>query len=163
MSLPLRTIMQMYIASSAYISRRCTKVNGYHKCNPLCRQRNYSIYCFWVVITEDFRYFLLFVLQPAENPSENAVEFARRRLQLGENLYYKMLEKILVSEQQRISSTVSSKTVDFSVGFSHCVLVETMFCVMLTFLYACVKAERKDRMYYVKALSVCYPFSFSRE
>ena len=53
-----------------------------------------------------------------ENPSDNAVEFARRRLQLGENLYYKMLEKILLSEQQRISAAVNSKTVDFSVGFS---------------------------------------------
>jgi len=57
--------------------------------------------------------------QPIENPSDSAVEFARRRLQLGENLYYKMLEKILVSEQQRISVTAGagSKTVDFSVGF----------------------------------------------
>ena len=52
-----------------------------------------------------------------ENPSDNAMEFARRRLQLGENLYYKMLEKILVSEQQRITATSSSKTVDFSVSF----------------------------------------------
>ena len=45
------------------------------------------------------------------------MEFARRRLQLGENLYYKLLEKILVGEQQRISAAVNSKTVDFSVGF----------------------------------------------
>jgi len=56
-------------------------------------------------------------MKPMENPSDNAVEFARRRLQLGENLYYKILEKILVSEQQRISATANSKTVDFSVGF----------------------------------------------
>lgn len=47
------------------------------------------------------------------------MEFARRRLQLGENLYYKMLEKILASEQQRISAAVNSKTIDFSVRFSH--------------------------------------------
>ena len=52
-----------------------------------------------------------------ENPSDNAMEFARRRLQLGENLYYKMLEKILVSEEQRISASTNAETVDFSVGF----------------------------------------------
>jgi len=57
------------------------------------------------------------VFQPIENPSDNAVEFARRRLQLGENLYYKVLEKILVSEQQRLSAADGSKTFDFSVGF----------------------------------------------
>jgi len=45
------------------------------------------------------------------------MEFARRRLQLGENLYYKMLEKILVSEEQRISASTNAETVDFSVGF----------------------------------------------
>ena len=56
------------------------------------------------------------MFQPVDNPSDNAVEFARRRLQLGENLYYKMLEKILVSEMQRISVTVNPKTVDLSVG-----------------------------------------------
>jgi len=64
-----------------------------------------------------------------ENPSDNAVEFARRRLQLGENLYYKMLEKILVSEMQRISVTVNAKTVDLSVGS-----VVTAFGVFHTFL-----------------------------
>lgn len=58
------------------------------------------------------------------------MEFARRRLQLGENLYYKMLEKILVSEQQRIAAAVSSKTVDFSVGFNYYVFMKTE-CFML--------------------------------
>jgi len=73
-----------------------------------------------------------FVLQPIENPSDNAMEFARRRLRLGENLYYKMLEKILVSEQQRISAAVSTKSIDFSVGSSH--YIEGMCFMFLTFI-----------------------------
>jgi len=60
-----------------------------------------------------------------ENPSDNAMEFARRRLHLGENLYYKMLEKILVSEQQRISA-INSKAVDFLVGLL-CYVVKTVW------------------------------------
>jgi Retinoblastoma-associated protein A domain len=45
-------------------------------------------------------------------------DFAQRRLHIGETLYFKVLEKILVSERQRICATSDVKSVDLSVSFA---------------------------------------------
>lgn len=62
-------------------------------------------YLFW-----DF-YIILFILQPSEDHPGSHVEFAKKRLSLGENLYFKALEDIMLLEQRRLPP----KT-DFSVS-----------------------------------------------
>ena len=81
------------------------------------------------------------------------MEFARRRLQLGENLYYKMLEKILVSEQQRISTAFNSKTVDFSVSSIDCMVVIIVFHVASIFVLL-PPYDAGDIMFRVVLLSI---------
>jgi len=64
------------------------------------------------------------MIQLSDDQPSPVADFARRRLQLGESLYYKVLEKILQSEQQRVNGSSStgvatvagSKTVDLSVS-----------------------------------------------
>ena len=52
--------------------------------------------------------------QPSEDNLGSHVEFARRRMQLGEIMYYKVLENIMVNEQKRAKN--KDKHTDFSVS-----------------------------------------------
>ncbi len=52
--------------------------------------------------------------QPSEDHPGSQIDFAKRRLQLGESLYYKTLETIMVNEKRRLDS--KEKTYDFSVS-----------------------------------------------
>lgn len=53
--------------------------------------------------------------QPADDHQIAVTDFAQRRLQLGETLYFKVLEKILINESKIKGATVDVKNIDFSV------------------------------------------------
>ncbi|CAG0894061.1 unnamed protein product [Darwinula stevensoni] len=48
--------------------------------------------------------------QPSENHPGSDMEFARKRLQLGESLYYKALESVLLAEQKRLNNDSADLT-----------------------------------------------------
>lgn len=41
-------------------------------------------------------------MQPTENDPGAHIDFARKRLQLGESLYYKILEVVVAEERKRL-------------------------------------------------------------
>lgn len=49
-------------------------------------------------------YAMLHVFQPCDSNPDTVVDFAKRRLQLAESLYYKSLENIILDERQRRSA-----------------------------------------------------------
>ncbi len=70
-----------------------------------------------------FRYFVavlltefLSVVQPSDDQSGSQLDFAKRRLQLAESLYFKTLEKIVMKEKQRLQGKENGQAFDFSVS-----------------------------------------------
>lgn len=58
------------------------------------------------------------MLQPSDNCPAGHIDFARKRLQLGESLYYKMLESIVTGEKKRLVSSLKEQKVDLTVSES---------------------------------------------
>ncbi|ESO96313.1 hypothetical protein LOTGIDRAFT_227069 [Lottia gigantea] len=53
-------------------------------------------------------------VQPSNDHPGTHIDFARRRLQLGESLYYKTLENIIEGERKRLSSSKDNKNLDLT-------------------------------------------------
>ena len=60
--------------------------------------------------------FDMFDLQPSDDHPGSHIDFAKKRLQLGESLYFKVLENIMVNEKKKTDS--KNVKPDFSVSDS---------------------------------------------
>ena len=55
--------------------------------------------------------------QPSDDHPGSHIDFAKKRLQLGESLYYKALENVMVNERRRVQAREpGAKMTDFSVS-----------------------------------------------
>ena len=60
----------------------------------------------------------MLILQSIENHASAPIDFSRKRLQLGESLYYKTLEGIMAGEKKRIvTSNGTQQKIDFLVSY----------------------------------------------
>ena len=66
-----------------------------------------------------------YVNHTEEGQTGFSMDMARKRLQLGESLYYKVLEKIIIDEKRRLKSEtdLSGNHFDFGIFFFNTILI----------------------------------------
>ncbi|CAG2068429.1 unnamed protein product, partial [Timema podura] len=75
--------------------------------------------------------------QPSNHPSMQ-IDFPRKRLQLGETLYYKLLENILLDERKK-----KPKDFDFSNLLEQDIFHQTLFACCLEIVIYSYNSQRK--------------------
>ncbi|PVD21293.1 hypothetical protein C0Q70_19465 [Pomacea canaliculata] len=86
--------------------------------------------------------FCKYYVQPSDNCPAGHIDFARKRLQLGESLYYKMLESIVTGEKKRLVSSLKEQKVDLTGLLGHDLFHRSLFACCLEIVIFSYNSQR---------------------